>query len=99
MNYHLKCCAVSNLAKAVDGVFSLLASDLNKGKWHVKLKDMKENAAAGPSMKYVFSDMKSSSNKVKPDALTCVAYIPSTAQFPPLISAQSIDQIISACKP
>jgi len=73
--YTLSHCEVLELAKASNGAY-VIVGYLNMKKRHVKLKDINENVALGPSINYILEDSKPGKKKPPP---SCVVYIPSTS--------------------
>ena len=60
-------------------------------KRHVKLKDVNENVALGPSINYVLEDTKLGKKKQPPNVMSCVVYIPLTSRYLfPMVAAQCL---------
>jgi len=78
--YTLSHCEVLELAKASNGAY-VIVGYLNMKKRHVKLKDINENVAFGPSINYILEDSKPGKKKPPPNIMSCVVYIPSTSQY------------------
>jgi len=75
--YTLNNCNLLELAKASDGAY-VIVGYLNMIKRHMKLKDINQNVALGPSINYVLEDSKPGKKKQPPNVMSCIVYIPST---------------------